>query len=323
MYGQVPDGQGRPGNPAPPPGPAVPPPGGHAAYGPPGPVPAPKRPSPLVWVAVAAAGALMLGGLVVVMLLPGGDPSGPVKAGQCVDTGFGSEGSDRIPASLRVSCDDAGAKARVVKITDKGEASGFGYGTRAEPDCPAGTDGVTNVREKKDGKRYYEACVRNLKGPHPGDPGAGGAFLSVGDCVSSGSIGFGKEQPCSEDDWYGKVIARVDGEKSCPSQTLEAMRLRSFGGGNIARPVLCLGPGGGVLSPGDCIEDPSFTIGDLDKAECGSGQAVAKVVGRVTAERECPAEATHFMTSKGAFKPVLCMKKLRPTLTEKLRSLPS
>lgn len=326
MYGQVPDGQGRQGDPAPPAGSAVPPPGGQAPYGPPpgppGPVPPAKRPSPLVWAAVAAAGVVMLGGLVFVMLLPGDGLSGPVKAGQCVDTGFGSDGGTRIPAGLRVSCDDAGAKGKVVKITDEGEASGFRVGSRAEPDCPSGTDGVANVRGKKDDKRYYEACVRNLKGPHPGDPGAGGAFLSVGDCVSSGSVGFGKEQPCSKDGWYGKVIARVDTEKSCPAQTLEAMRLRSFGGGNVARPVLCLGAGGGVLSPGDCIEDPSFTIGDLDKADCGSSQAVAKVVGRVTAERECPAEATHSMTSEGAFKPVLCMKKLRPTLTEKLRSLP-
>jgi hypothetical protein len=220
-----------------------------------------------------------------------------------------------------VRCDGSDAKAKVLKITDQGKASGLTITSRSEPDCPAGTDGVTNVRGEKTDENYFEACVRNVKGPHPGDPGAGGAFLTAGDCVSSGSIGFGKEQPCAKPGWYGKIIARVDAEKSCPAQTLEVMKMRSFGG-SLARPVLCLGPGGGVLSPGECIQDPSFKVGDLDKADCGSSQAVAKVVGRVATQRECPSEATHYMTSEGAYRPVLCLKKMRPTLTEKLRSLP-
>ncbi|MCP9967309.1 hypothetical protein LUX57_21115 [Actinomadura madurae] len=102
-----------------------------------------------MWVAVAAAGALMLGGLVVVMLLPGGDPSGPVKAGQCVDTGFGSEGSDRIPASLRVSCDDAGAKARVVKITDKGRPRASATAPAPSPTArPGRTASRTSARRR-------------------------------------------------------------------------------------------------------------------------------------------------------------------------------
>ncbi|TDD75702.1 hypothetical protein E1293_28115 [Actinomadura darangshiensis] len=321
MHGQIPEGQGGP-QPVPPAGGPVPPGG---APVPPGgfPVPPrPKRPSPLVWVAVAVAGVLVVGSAGFLMFQDQRKRNGPVKAEQCVDKGFGTDEGNRIPASLRVGCDDSGAKAKVLKITDTGEASGFRFSSRSEPDCPGGTDGVTNVRGKSDDKKYYEACVRNLKGPHPGDPGAGGAFLSVGDCVSSGSVGFGKEQPCSKPDWYGKVIARVDTEKSCPAQTLEAMKLKSFGGGTVKRPVLCLGAGGGVLSPGDCIGDPSFNIGDLDKAECGSSSAIAKVVGRVATTQECPSEATNYMTSKGAYKPVLCLKKLRPTLTEKLRSLP-
>ncbi|WP_141581158.1 hypothetical protein [Actinomadura sp. WMMA1423] len=272
--------------------------------------------------AVAVAGVVVLAGVAFLALNGTGAPTGPVKAEQCVDTAFGMDDGDRIPPSLRVSCDDAKAKAKVLKVVGKKEASAFQFGSRPLPDCPSGTDGFTNVREKKDEKTYYEACVRNLKGAHPGDPGAGGAFLTAGDCVSSGSIGFGKEQPCSKPDWYGKVVARVAAEKSCPAGTLETMKLRSLGGGSTANPVLCLGAGGGVLSPGDCIKDPSFNIGDLGKAECGSGDAVAKVVGRVSTTKECPAEATNYMTSEGAFRPVLCLKKLRPTLTEKLRSLP-
>ncbi|MFA1548595.1 LppU/SCO3897 family protein [Actinomadura chokoriensis] len=302
--GRAPDGPDQQGAPAPPPAP-----------------PPAKKPSPLVWVVVGLAVVFFVGATGFMLIKGGGGLDGPVKAGQCVDTGFGTDGGSRVPASIRVSCDDSSAKAKVLKITDEREASGFTITSRSEPDCPSGTDGVANVRGKKTDEKYYEACVRNLKSPHPGDPGAGGAFLSVGDCVSSGSIGFGKEQACSKPNWYGKIIARVDTEKSCPAQTLEVMKLRSFSG-KVARPVLCLGPGGGVLAAGDCIEDPSFNVGDLDKADCGSSQAIAKVVGRAETPQKCPAGATNYMTSEGAYLPVLCLKKLRPTLNEKLRSLP-
>ncbi|WP_157438362.1 LppU/SCO3897 family protein [Actinomadura latina] len=319
--GQAPDGPEQQGSPAPPPGPRFAPPGG--AIPPPGGAPpAGRKPSPLVWVVVAAAVVFFVGATAFMLVKGGGGETGPVKAEQCVDKGFGMGDGNRIPASLRVSCDDAAAKAKVVKITGEGEASGFTMTSRSEPDCPDRTDGVTNVRGKDTDKHYYEACVRNLKDPHPGDPGAGGAFLSAGDCVSSGSIGFGKEQACARPNWYGKIIARVDAEASCPAKTLEVMKMRSFGGGDLARPVLCLGPGGGVLAAGDCIRDPSFNVGDLGKADCGSSEAIAKIVGRVKNQRECPDEATNYLTSKGAYLPVLCLKKLRPTLNERLRSLP-
>ncbi|MFA1539744.1 LppU/SCO3897 family protein [Actinomadura monticuli] len=295
------------------------------SYGPPGPGSAPppaKKPSPLVWAVVGLAAVFFVGATGFMLIKSGGGLDGPVKAEQCVDTGFGMDAGNRIPASLRVDCDDSGAKATVLKITDEGEASGLTITSRAEPDCPEGTDGVTNVRGEATDEKYYEACVRNLQGPHPGDPGAGGAFLSVGDCVSSGAIGFGKEQACSKPNWYGKIIARVGAESSCPARTLEIMKMRSFGGGDLARPVLCLGPGGGVLATGDCVADPSFKIGGPGKADCGSGEAIAKVVGRVRTQQECPDGATHYMTSENAYLPVLCLKKLRPTLDEKLRSLP-
>jgi hypothetical protein len=42
----------------------------------------------------------------------------------------------------------------------------------------------------------------------------------------------------------------------------------------------------------------------------------------VKTQRECPSEATNYLTSKGAYLPVLCLKKLRPTLDERLRALP-
>src|SRR5690606_38341029 len=62
-------------------------------------------------------------------------------------------------------------------------------------------------------------------------------------------------------------------------------------------------------------------VGGPKKAECDRPTAVAQVVSRVKSTDECPSEATHTMTAEGAFRPVMCLKKLRPTLSEKLRSL--
>ncbi|MFC5753195.1 hypothetical protein [Actinomadura rugatobispora] len=140
--------------------------------------------------------------------------------------------------------------------------------------------------------------------------------------MSSASFGFGGEKPCSGD-WYGKVIARVDSGAACPApQTLETMKLRSFGGGgSVSRPVLCLGQGGGVLGTGDCIEDPSFAVGGLDKAACGTQQAIAKVAARVKTRKDCPSTATHVMESDGAYLPVMCLQKLRATPLERLEEL--
>ena len=308
MYGQAPGGQ--PPSPVPP-------------MGAPAPPPRAKRP-PLIVLAVAGLAVVLVVGVVgFAMFQAAGDRlTGPLKAEQCVDTSFGKDAGNKIPASTRVKCDGSEAKGTVLKVTGEGRATPFRFGSAPEPDCPEGTDGVANVTVETDSEQYYEACVRNIEGPHPGDPGAGGALLAVGDCVSGGSIGVGgKEVPCSGSKWYGKVIARAATEQSCPAKTLETMKLRSWSGGKITRPVVCLGAGGGVLATGDCIADPSFRIGGLPKADCGTEKAVAKVVGRVKSKQECPAEGTHFMTSDGGFLPVLCLKKLRPTLTEKLRSL--
>jgi hypothetical protein len=247
--------------------------------------------------------------------------SGPLKAEQCIGTRFEANSGKTVPSAVRVSCEDAGAKGKVLKITREGRRSSFQFGSTPEPDCPEGTDGVARVSLKSGDAQYFEACVRNLKAPHPGDPGAGGAMIAKGDCVSSASFGFGGEKPCSGD-YYGKVIARVDSDASCPApQTQETMKLRSFGGGSVSRPVLCLGQGGGVLGAGDCIQDPSFAVGGLRKADCGTAQAVAKVAARAKARKDCPAGATHVMESSGAYLPVMCLQKLRATPLERLEEL--
>ncbi|MFI0349501.1 hypothetical protein [Actinomadura sp. 9N407] len=274
---------------------------------------------------IVALGAVTVLSLVGFVLLELQSPSlsGPLKAEQCVGARFevGAK-SNTIPASLRVACEDPKAKAKVVKITREGKRSSFQVNATSSPDCPDGADGVTHVSLKTGDAEYWEACVRNLKGPHPGDPGAGGAMISTGDCVGGATVGFGREEPCSGSDWYGKVISRADSPEECPApQTLETMTLKSFSGGAPERPVLCLGRGGGVIGAGDCIQDPSFAFGGLKKANCGTDDAIAKVEARVKTKQECPSTATHFLESEEALLKVMCLKKLRDTPLERLESL--
>ncbi|MEW2354105.1 hypothetical protein [Spirillospora sp. NPDC029432] len=287
-----------------------------------GPPPRGKRPA-LIALIAAGGGALLLLGLVAfVVVQRSSSPSGPVAAEQCVGTRFESgTKQSTVPNTVRVDCDAPEAKGKVVKVTREGKRTAY-QGRVSEPDCPEGTDGAARVSIGSDDERYWEACVRNLKGPHPGDPGAGGAWIAKGDCVSSARFGFGGEKPCSASDWYGKVIARVAAENECPSpQTLETMRLRSFGGGSISKPVLCLGRGGGVLGAGDCIQDPSFAFAGLKKADCGTEAAIAKIAARVQTRRECPSTSTHVIEAKEALLPVMCLQKLRDTPLERLDKL--
>jgi hypothetical protein len=92
---------------------------------------------------------------------------------------------DSAAAAWReVACDDPGALASVTKV----EFGGAGVaGALAEPDCPAGTDHALRATDLP-GVRFTFACARNLKPPHPGDPGEGGGpDIVVGDCVYSQS----------------------------------------------------------------------------------------------------------------------------------------
>ena len=274
----------------------------------------------VVVLAVAFVGIRMIKG-------GGGEVTGPVKAGQCVDIAFGIpqpdeawDYGDTVATSNRVDCDDEKAKAKVLKVTQERE-SPFALRVRNEPECPKGADGVTDVKiaESSDTVR---ACVRNLKSPHPGDPGAGGGLVGPGDCVSDGPMSKGHERPCSGSKWYGKVIARADSEEGCPAGTMETLDARTSRHDRIPRPIFCLGAGGGVVSPGTCIEDPSYLYGMPRTVDCSSSLAVGQVVARTKTTDECPSEATHEFTAEGRYLPVLCVKRFRPTETEiRLRPL--
>ncbi|OLT33780.1 hypothetical protein BJF79_07715 [Actinomadura sp. CNU-125] len=284
--------------------------------------------SPWVFVVAAVGGVFVLGAVIgsVVLASQPSAPEGTVKADQCIGVRFDMQGKQssyqQVPVAERVFCDDPKAKAKVVQVVAESGSAGMS----SSPDCPAGADGVARVRtgEETQGRTPTAVCARNLDGPHPGDPGVGGAMIGVGDCVTS-SIAFGSETPCTDKESYAKVVARVDTAKECPSTALETMELKSFGG-DVARPVLCLGGQGLIVTSGECIQDPKFAIGGLKTASCDSEQAVAKVLARTRTEGECPKGTTHNLEAEDkekALLPIMCVKKLRPTFDERINALGS
>ncbi|GLW64676.1 hypothetical protein Arub01_29200 [Actinomadura rubrobrunea] len=269
----------------------------------------------------AVAAVLLVVAAVVVVAGGGDEPDGPLAAGQCIDKRLDldtrSTFMQRVPSALRVGCKSAQAKGRVLKILRSSEGASIGGFTFSTDGCPDETDGGARVRVASDDTRYWDVCVRNLNGPHPGDPGAGGGMIAAGDCISD-SIAFNREVPCTSANWYGKIIARVADQSQCPvPRTMETAKIS----GTSARPVLCLGAGGKVLGPGDCIKDPTFGVNGPDKADCGTDDAVAKVTGRVRTQRDCPSGSDKYMEAKGAYLPILCLKQLKPTLREQLGGL--
>ncbi|MFJ1754034.1 hypothetical protein [Kitasatospora sp. NPDC088134] len=95
-----------------------------------------------------------------------------------------------------VPCDSPQAEAKVIKrsSTAQGVAAALPQGA----DCPDGTDVALDLTQNAlvDVKqnRAAWACLRNLRDPHPGDPGGGGGpGILVGDCVYRGKTSSGAE----------------------------------------------------------------------------------------------------------------------------------
>jgi hypothetical protein len=120
---------------------------------------------------------------------------------------------------VQVSCDSADALARVL-------ARYPGGGPRSAS-CPSGTDYALSLstvwsdgRSEPDGT----ACLRNLRPPHPSDPGQGGGLdIVVGDCLySTGGSGV-RETACDGSGGVQpqyRVIAVVPlGQLLCPLLT--------------------------------------------------------------------------------------------------------
>lgn len=276
------------------------------AFPPPPPPRPPNRKALPVLIVVIVAGLVLLGGGIALSRAGSEHTSSKPSSsdawsvGQCVDT---ATAADTKSASSRhynpVACDDKAAQAKITKVMPY-------VGIMKESGCPDDADGAANVMGVG---AFKTVCLRNLNAPHPGDPGQGGGVIRVGDCITYTGF-FDGETPCEGGKAYGKVTGRATDQARCPAtETLEVFKLE-----DTPLPVLCVGEGGTILGPGECIEDPSEPFGtDLmtkmpRTAECGASSAWGRITGRTTRQSECPSGTNRYLTQKNAYKPVMCVR---------------
>ncbi|GGZ24250.1 hypothetical protein CP967_32015 [Streptomyces nitrosporeus] len=165
--------------------------------------------------ALRGAGAVLAAGLVLAAATAcdgtsggsgGGQAAKEWKAGDCAGPEKGSK-----DGYLSMECDDPGATIKALEVQD---GSFFADSVQ----CPAGTDAIISVKvsfgtgDAGGGIPSRTVCGRNLSGDHPGDAGAGGGQLVVGDCVDDSA----KEVPCASGGG-GKVAALTETAEECPS----------------------------------------------------------------------------------------------------------
>ncbi|MDQ3988527.1 MAG: hypothetical protein M3291_04905 [Actinomycetota bacterium] len=166
----------------------------------------------------------------------GGDPTptettaaagGEWKVGSCA-----TPNPERPPDGYKViDCDDGAATVEVLAITD---AAILG-----EPECPSGTDIIIEIEtffgtddQPGSGLPTNTACMRNLSGDHPGDPGMGGGQLLTGDCIAlpGGNIEETRCDGAGQSPPEYRVAALVDNTTLCPPETTDPIELApSFG----------------------------------------------------------------------------------------------
>ncbi|MEV0009285.1 hypothetical protein AB0M10_03445 [Streptomyces sp. NPDC051840] len=135
----------------------------------------------------------------------GTHPAKEWKAGDCAgpDTSASKDGFQPL------DCDDPKATIKALEV--KG-----GEFFAGAVECPAGTDEIISVKvsyggDAKGGIPTKTICGRNLSGDHPGDAGAGGGQLVVGDCVDDQA----KEVACASGG--SKVLALTKTPEECPA----------------------------------------------------------------------------------------------------------
>ncbi|RJL33370.1 LppU/SCO3897 family protein [Bailinhaonella thermotolerans] len=326
-------GHAPPGFQAPRPRPADEPPiGPPFGYGPPAGIPYPDEPErrpgrrrALLLAVVVTAVVVAVAATAVLLMArgPGGDdprvdalatsshtptpvltPPSRWAVGACVRpeaVGTAPPSSPAVPQTdqdfLLAHCSDPQATGRVTSMLDESEPL-------TEPACPEDTDEAIMVGAEE------TACVRNLREPHPGDPGRGGGVLRAGDCVADPNESLGGERPCGDSGWYGKVVGRAEKASECPDGTQETLRMRGS-----PRPIVCLGDEGEVVSKGDCIRSlkkygKSVPLSAVEKVDCGSKDAWAKVTARVKKRGDCPKGTDQYLESRDedAYRPVTCLR---------------
>ncbi|MER6235091.1 hypothetical protein ABT185_03270 [Streptomyces clavifer] len=131
------------------------------------------------------------------------------KAGDCAgpDTSKSEDGFQAL------DCDDPKATLKALEVQD-------GAVFAQSVQCPAGTDEIISVKVSFGGDASTggipskTVCGRNLSGEHPGDAGAGGGQLVVGDCVDDRA----KEIACAgASGAVNKVLALTKTAEECPA----------------------------------------------------------------------------------------------------------
>ena len=247
----------------------------------------------------------------------GGKPSDSAPVGWTVGSCIRQvSGPTAIPTELKPAQRDvmkAQQQFEPVACTDdralsKIEAMGATpdpLGQTAESGCPDDTDQVFKQTGPLAIGRQL-VCARNLKEPHPGDPGGGGGpAIVVGDCVYIGSnansfndiVG---DVPCAEQGWFAKVLAKASAKTECPADTTLSRIAVSKG-------VLCLGDpdGTGLIAKiGDCVDITTNMLQPPYQKPCGS--LTGKVTAVVDDAKKCPS-GTHGRPTTGYDRP-LCIK---------------
>jgi hypothetical protein len=171
--------------------------------------------------AVAVAAALATGGVAC-----GGDegPAGseavdaPSEAGDCL-----RPDAERAGGFLQAACDAADASVEVTAVVPADDDA-----ATPGPACPGGTDVVVDARQGpvRDGEIEGPAlvwCLRNLDGPHPGDPGQGGGEVVPEDCFRLEDDGAVQEVRCGGAPY--RVLAWASRTEDCPPETAEPIEL--------------------------------------------------------------------------------------------------
>lgn len=130
------------------------------------------------------------------------------KAGDCA----GPDTSQSKDGFQGLDCDDPKATIKALAVKDGEIFAGA-------VECPAGTDEIISVKVSFGGDAAGTGipsktiCGRNLSGDHPGDAGAGGGQLVVGDCVDDQA----KEVACASGGG-NKVLALTKTAEECPAE---------------------------------------------------------------------------------------------------------
>ena len=221
---------------------------------------------------------------------PSPDTAAGLRPGDCVRADPG-----RAQFYVPTACGDSRVTGRVIGLVS-GEAA-------ATESCAENTDFFAT-------RPGRVVCLRRSGETHPGDPGQGGGVFRRGDCViSDGTTGV-REVPCGSPTVFETVTGRVASAATCPSPAVRYATLKAG-----ALPVLCLGDGPGLASPGECIGDPERLPVTFDAIPCGDGAATAKVLSRVPAAARCLGirGQTHYVNDPNGLpaSAVVCLAKLR------------